>query len=206
MAKMYCPACGEDVDTFKMLQTHYNPPVEESCCITCGMTIEEPEGASVSSGGTILIAEDSQMLREMLTDVVQTKKLADKVIPCEHGVKLITAATEMAIAREPVKLMMLDVSMPVLNGINAAIAFRGVEDAFKLSRTPIVFFTGHKCDENFKKILQYCKPAFYVNKGAVSRPDELANRITSVIQKVMEVKNKMEGEKQAQDGLKRSTS
>lgn len=197
MAKMYCPACGENVDTFKMLQTHYNPPVEESCCVTCGITIEEPEVESVPSGGTILIAEDSQMLREMLTDVVQTQKLADKVIPCNHGVQLITVATEMAIAKEPVSLMMLDVSMPILNGIHAAIAFRGVEDAFKVSRTPIVFFTGHKCDENFKKILQYCTPAFYLNKGAVSKPDELAERISRVIQRAMDVKNKMEGEKPA---------
>ena len=190
---MFCPACGEDVDTFKMLQVRYNPPIEESCCSICGLTIEEPGEGKQISGGTILIAEDSKMLQEMLKDVVQNQGLADKVITCDHGVKLITAATEMAISKEPVKLMMLDVSMPVLSGINAAIAFRGVEDAFKLSRTPIVFFTGHKCDENFKKILQYCKPAFYVNKGAVSRPDELGNRISRVIQQVMEVKAKMEG-------------
>ena len=189
---MFCPACGKDVDTFKMLQINYSPPIEESCCSICGLTIEEPEEGKQLSGGTILIAEDSKMLQEMLRDVVDTQGLADKVITCDHGVELITAATEMAISKEPVKLIMLDVSMPVLNGINTAIAFRGVEDAFNISRTPIVFFTGHICDDKFKKILQYCKPAYYVNKGAISKPDELANRISRVVNKVMEIKTKLE--------------
>ena len=190
MTTMFCPACGEDVDTFKMLQVNYSPPREESCCSICGLTIEEPEKGKQISGGTILIAEDSKMLQEMLRDVVKNNGLADKVITCDHGVTLITAATELAINKEPAKLMMMDVSMPVLNGINAAIAFRGVEDAFKIIRTPIVFFTGHRCDDKFKKILQYCSPAYYVNKGAISRPDELASRITRVVHKVMDIKEK----------------
>lgn len=195
MTTMFCPACGEDVDTFKMLQVNYSPPREESCCSICGLTIDEPEQKKQISGGTILIAEDSKMLQEMLRDVVQNNGLADKVITCDQGVSLVTAATELAINKEPAKLMMMDVSMPVLNGINAAIAFRGVEDAFKISRTPIVFFTGHRCDDKFKKILQYCKPAYYVNKGAISRPDELAERITRVVHKVMDIKEKSEEQK-----------
>lgn len=193
MSKEYCSACGEDVETFKMLQVHYKPPVEETCCVNCGMVIDDSEEDKDMSIGTILIAEDSPMLLEMLKDIVESKKLAEKVITCENGSKMIKAATEMVITREPFKLMLLDVSMPVLSGINAAIAFRSVENAFKVGRTPIVFFTGHKCDDNFKKILQFCKPAYYVNKGAVSRPDQLADRISKVVQRVVELKEKMEG-------------
>ena len=195
MSKMYCSGCGEDVETFKMLQVHYKPPVEETCCVNCGMTIDASEEEKDMSTGTILIAEDSPMLLEMLKDIVESRKLAGNVITCANGGKMIKAATEMAIAKEPFKLMLLDVSMPVLSGINAAIAFRSVENAFKISRAPIVFFTGHKCDDNFKKILQFCKPAYYVNKGAVSRPDQLADRITKVIHRVVEMKEKMEGRK-----------
>lgn len=191
MSTMYCSACGEDVETFKMLQAHYDPPVEEVCCTHCGMTIGEDDGNKTTSAGNILIAEDSPMLREMLKDLLETERLAEEVIPCEHGVKMITSATEMVIDKKPLTLMILDISMPILNGINAAIAFRGVEAAFKVDRTPIVFFTGHKCDDNLKKILQHCRPALYINKGAVSRPDELAGRIRRVIQRVMQMKDKM---------------
>ena len=197
MSVMYCSACGEDVETFKMLQVHYNPPVEEICCSHCGMTIGGEEGSKAHSAGTVLVAEDSPMLREMLKDLLEGEGLADEVISCEHGVRMITAATERGIQKKPLSLLILDISMPVLNGVNAAIAFRGVEAAFKTGRIPIVFFTGHKCDEKLKKIIQYCRPALYVNKGAVSNPDELARRIRQVIHKVIEVKDKMEGRKAA---------
>ena len=77
--------------------------------------------------------------------------------------------------------------MQILNGVNAAIAMRAVEKGLGLQPIPILFFTGQKCDENFQKVLDYCKPAQYVNKGVNSTPELLASRVTEVIKMLLHV-------------------
>jgi hypothetical protein len=58
---------------------------------------------------------------------------------------------------------------------------RAIEKPMKLPSIPILFFTAQKCDDNFKKVLSYCKPAQYINKAVSSTPELLASRIRNVI-------------------------
>lgn len=75
--------------------------------------------------------------------------------------------------------------MPILNGVNAAIAMRAAEKGLDIRPVPILFFTARKCDENFPKVLDYCKPAQYVNKGVSSTPELLASRVTQVVKMLL---------------------
>ena len=194
----YCAACGENVETFITLRTEYESPTEEECCIHCEMTIEdhsqEPQEHQTSVG-TILLSDDSPMMREMLKDVIIENRLANEVVTSTQGADFLTQFTRMAIEKKELSMVVLDVTMPVFNGVNAAIALRAVEKAFKSKPTPIMFFTAHKCEENFKKLLAYCRPALYLNKGSSSTPDELSGRISHVFIQLDKAISKMNSSK-----------
>ena len=181
----YCPACGKDVNTYSSLNFDSDSPGEAECCIHCGMAIEDSEEVNVPHVETIIMAEDSIMMREVLKDIFIENRMAEKVISCDDGAEFITTATNLLIEKRGASLVVLDVSMPKLNGINAAIALRSIEKSFVVNPAPILFFTAHLCDDTFKKILAYCKPAYYLNKGAKSNPEELSSRINEVIKKLI---------------------
>ena len=192
MGLKYCAGCGENVETFIKLRREYENPVEEESCIYCDMTIEDASHEDDPPAvGTILLSEDSLMMREMLKDVIIQNRLAGEVITSTQGADFLTQFTRMAIEKKELSMVVLDVTMPIFNGVNAAIALRAVEKAFKLKSTPIMFFTAHRCDENFKKLLAYCRPALYLNKGSSSTPDALSGRISHVFIQLGKARAKM---------------
>jgi len=178
----FCPACGENVETY----TIDKPYRKEVCCIHCGMIVEGLEAPQISAGNIVIIADDSPMIREMLKDVFISGSLAGEVIGCKDGYDFISTYVKKLKEGKTVSLVVLDVSMPILNGVNAAIAMRATEKD-DIRAVPILFFTAQKCDENFQKVLDYCKPAQYVNKGVSSTPELLASRVTQVVKMLLRV-------------------
>ena len=196
MGLKYCAGCGENVETFIKLRREYENPVEEESCIYCDMTIEDASHEDDPPAvGTILLSEDSLMMREMLKDVIIQNRLASEVITSTQGADFLTQFTRMAIEKKELSMVVLDVTMPIFNGVNAAIALRAVEKAFKEKPVPIMFFTAHRCDENFKKLLAYCRPALYLNKGSSSTPDALSGRISHVFIQLGKARAKMKDSK-----------
>ncbi len=185
MGEKYCSGCGENVETYIDLQTEGTELVERESCVFCGMAVEDVPHEEEVTAGTILLSDDSPMMREMLADAIMESKLAEEVVASDHGAHFLTDFTTMAIEKKPVSLLVLDVSMPVFNGVNAAIAVRAVEKSFKMRPTPIMFFTAHKCDDSFKKVLNYCRPALYLNKGSSASPAELTARVSRVIRQLL---------------------
>ena len=183
----FCPSCGENVDTYVLEREgdSIGEVLEEACCIHCGMHVYDQCKKEVKPVKSILIADDSLMIRELISDVLTTKKLTKKVVASKDGADFITLFSKAISQKDPFSLVVLDVSMPILSGINAAIAMRAIEKALNTNPTPILFFTAYKCDDNFKKVLSYCKPAKYVNKGVSSTPDQLASRIAQVLERLL---------------------
>lgn len=173
----FCPSCGENVDTYLVDRGGR----KEICCIFCGMIVEDISGRRIIPAKSILVADDSSMIRGLLGELLVKESLTRTVAECGDGSEFITIFARKATEGEPFSLVVLDIAMPILNGVSAAIAMRSIERALKLKRTPILFFTAQKCDENFKKVLSYCKPALYVNKGVSSTPDLLASRVGQVV-------------------------
>lgn len=172
----FCPSCGENVETYTVDRVGK----KETLCIHCGMIVDGLEVKEVSGGNLVIVADDSLMIREILKDVFISGSLANEVIGCKDGYDFLSAYARKMKEHKSVSLVVLDVTMPILNGVNAAIAIRALEKGLELQPVPILFFTGQKCDENFQKVLDYCKPAQYVNKGVSSTPEMLASRVTQV--------------------------
>ena len=187
--KKFCPSCGENVDTYFVDRSGGGESEGQKrgdiCCIFCGMIVEDISGSDVIPAKSILISDDSAMVRELITDMLKENGLTKEVIASKDGSDFITLFVRKISEKSPFSLVILDVSMPILNGVNAAIAMRAIEKALKMKSTPVLFFTAQKCDENFKKVLAYCKPALYVNKGVSSTPDLLASRVSQVITKLL---------------------
>ncbi len=193
-AKKYCPSCGEYVDIYVVDRDAavgkggVLPPEsrhEDTCCIFCGMIVMDVEQKKVVPAKSILLCDDSAMMRELLGDVMRTNNLAEKVVPSKDGSDFLTLFAKNISEKSPFSLVVLDVAMPILNGINAAIAMRAIEKALKMRATPVLFFTAQKCDDNFKKVLAYCKPALYINKGVSSTPEQLGSRISQVVEHLL---------------------
>jgi len=178
----YCPSCGETVDAFVMI----TGGEEKIHCSQCGLMLDEIKDKTVEPLETVIIAEDSGVLREMLGTTLREKKVARSVITCPDGKDFLSSLTEKMKNNEPVNLAILDVQMPLINGINAAKTMRAMEEGFKRTKKiPILFFSVVRCDENFKKFLNFCKPAAYLNKGTSATPEQLASRVYEVISRLL---------------------
>jgi len=180
---VYCPSCGVEVEPFVVIEGGSEIPR----CSNCGLNLTEiAEVVRKTSLECIVFAEDSDLLRNHLTRILVENKVSREVLPCQNGVEFISAATRRLREKLPINLGILDVEMPVLNGIQAAISLREIEKGLKVKRKiPLLFFTVRKCDDEFKKFLKSFEPSSYVNKGVSGSPEELANRAYRVIQRLL---------------------
>jgi hypothetical protein len=58
---------------------------------------------------------------------------------------------------------------------------RTVEGKYEVAKTPILFFSGRKCDEDLKRQLELFAPASYVNKASGADPGRLIERIEQLV-------------------------
>lgn len=185
--KLFCPSCGEEVEYFVMV----SGGEELAHCSNCGLILEterqpvkkEPKIRPLQY---VIAAEDSPLLLKTITNMMLEKGIAKQVESCRNGEEFITKVTERLKNNQLISLSILDVAMPILNGINAAVIFRAIEKGFERKRfTPILFFTSYKCDETFKKVLKYAAPAKYINKGTGASPEQFAERLLQVIYQLL---------------------
>lgn len=181
--KRYCPSCGVKVTPFIM----YADGDEIYRCPDCGLNLTEViEPQHFRTLEKVIIAEDSTALVNKIAEILEQRKMAEWVTKCADGSEFLTRFVEHIEQKRPVNLAILDVNMPIINGVNAAIAMRAVEKGYELKKpVPILFFTAKQCDETFKKVLSYTKPAKYINKGTGSSPDEFADRLAQVLSQLL---------------------
>lgn len=178
MTSLYCPACG----AMSFVNVVQRGDQQASECGNCGLTLETSAPLPYRPVGEILFADDSDLLRLAIEDILVEKKLAQSVLAARDGQEFLEKFTRRLREGKPVDLVMLDVQMPTLNGFNAAVAMRAVERAFGMpSPTPLIFFSSQPCDEKARKVLEFCRRAIYVNKVASPNLGELAGRVEKVL-------------------------
>ena len=200
--KRYCMGCGEQVDTH-IADREGNL---ETRCLFCGLVLavekaaraaapkkESPASGRVQvvdaadveeelSAWTMIIADDSDFLREFMRKLILKKGLAHEVIACKDGQEFVAEVTRAMAADKRVDLAVLDLEMPIMDGITAARTLRAVEKKFDLKRKiPILFFSVHRCDEGLRKQLAQAAPASYINKGTDSAPEKLTQRVEDLV-------------------------
>jgi CheY-like chemotaxis protein len=206
----YCLCCGENVE-FNRIERDGRL---EYTCIYCGFPlsaeettltagIEEGEGAAPSkteieapSPGEpekagesyILIAEDSKYTRKIIQDLLIEKRFADHILAFENGLELTTAYSRLISEGKMVEVVILDINMPVMDGITAAKTLRSIESQKRIPYVPIAFFSAVKADENLRTQMEILAPANYLNKGSDPDPDKLAERVEKLISYFLQIK------------------
>lgn len=188
----FCPSCGGNVACDVKVEGTQKRVV----CRGCHFVVEErrvaasaaepaPAARGRTGPGTVLSAEDDVMLRTMLQDVLVERGLAKNVVAVANGFEALVAFHKATQASAPIDLIMLDVNMPILDGINAALCIRAAEKAAGGAKHPLLFFTSNLIDERFRRALEYLSPARYINKGAAGSGPDLGDRLVAVVRSLV---------------------
>ena len=183
----YCLCCGEDVpfNTFTR-----NERLEVTCAF-CGFTLDvqnlwEPKKESVKEEGYSLVTDDSKYTRKIIEDLLRERNFSAHILSFENGLGLIAGYSKLLNDKKPVDIAIIDLNMPVMDGLTAARLMRSLETKNNVKKTPIVFFSAEKADENLRRQMESLDPANYVNKGSDPDPDKLVSRVESLIGYLME--------------------
>jgi CheY-like chemotaxis protein len=187
----YCLCCGENVpfNTFKR-----NERLEVTCAY-CGFTLDvqdlwEPkkdeQAEPERSESYALVTDDSKYTRKIIEDLLRARKFSSHILSFENGLELISGYSKLLKEMQPVDIAIIDLNMPVMDGLTAARLMRSLESQVNVKKTPIVFFSAEKADENLRTQMENMEPANYVNKGSDPDPDKLAARVESLIGYLME--------------------
>lgn len=173
----YCLCCDEQVP----VNTVERNARREVTCAYCGFTLEVQKLSEApkaeSSKGFALVADDSKYTRKIIEELIREKKFSSDVMSFENGLELISAYSRLLAENKPVDVAIIDLNMPVMDGLTAARTIRAIETQNQADRVPVVFFSALKADEDLKNQMQSLEPANYVNKGSDPDPDKLAARV-----------------------------
>jgi len=180
----YCLCCDEQVP-FSVIEKQGKREVR---CAYCGFTLDIEKLSEIKkSGGKgyALVADDSKYTRRIIEDVLREKKFTEHVKSFENGATLIAAYAKLLSENKTVEVAIIDLNMPVMDGLTAARTLRAIEMQKNAGRVPIVFFSGEKADDRVKKQMEELAPAIYVNKTADPDPDNLAKRVEELVSYVL---------------------
>ncbi len=187
--KQYCPSCGEEVDT---TVRDYGRG-QEVCCVYCGFPLLAVHPDQFSYKQSIIVVDDSKLLLEMIKDYLEKNHLTKTIHLCYDGASFIKQFTSSLYNGEDIGLVILDIMMPILSGINAAIAMRAIEEGFGKKRIPILFFSARKADEQLITAMKYCAPAHYICKGTLEDSKDLCDRVYKVANNLLLESKSMSG-------------
>jgi CheY-like chemotaxis protein len=173
---MLCHGCGENVQTHTVAAEGR----VERRCVYCGLVLDAATPIA-ETFDTAIAVDDSPLLCGVLEDLLVERGLARSVKVCRDGSEFLTVLTQALLAHRTPGFLVLDVQMPIINGIHAALAARALEKGFGTSPIPIIFFSVKKCDENFRKVLKFCAPASYLNKATAPTPELIGERLSAIV-------------------------
>ncbi len=180
--RRFCPSCGEQVETYVVTRNNRN----ETCCVFCGLVVEAEQPPEIGRAERVLLADDSETIRTLLTDCLLAKRLAASVTSVSDGVAFLETATRWLRDGTPASLVILDVQMPGIEGLSAAAALRAIERAFDIGLpAPILFVSAQKIDDRIQAFLRGHAPAHYLNKGVAASPDQLAARVEALVAQLL---------------------
>jgi len=179
-SKKYCLCCGEDVPYNVVVRNERR----ELTCSYCGFTLDIEnlwEDTKSSVNTYALIAEDSKFTRTLLKELILKKAIASEVMAVTNGLELISEYAKLLKRNVRVSFAIIDLNMPVMDGLTAARTLRALEEKDSIIKVPIVFFSGIKADESFRRKMELLAPAHYVNKGTDPDPENLVKRVQGLL-------------------------
>jgi CheY-like chemotaxis protein len=186
----YCLCCDEQVP-FSLIDRLGKKEVK---CDYCGFVLDiqkPPELAKNYERGYALIADDSKYTRRIIEDILKEKHFPGSIESFENGAALISAYAKLLSEKKPVAVAIIDLNMPLMDGLTAASTLRTFEAQKDAGKVPIVFFSGEKADEELKRRMEELAPATYINKSTDPDPDKLAKRVEELVSFVLSREKKL---------------
>jgi len=211
----YCICCGEDVpynrieregkieltctycgfplpDEEKTVVPMEDTSSKEVTSIEDTSTVSEPVQAvpkPMEKFDYVLFADDSKFTRKMIKDSLIEKDLANEILEFENGLELTAGFAKLASEKKVLDaVMIIDIHMPVMDGIAAAKFLRNIESQKGIPHLPMAFFSSVKADENLRDLLVELAPAHYVNKASDPDPDKLLERLEQLLSYFMQMR------------------
>lgn len=181
----YCLCCDEHVP-FSVIERNER---REATCVYCGFTLDVQKLWELKTDvgkGYALVADDSKYTRRIIVDLLKEKNYWSDVESFENGVELLSAYSKLLSEGKTVDVAIIDLNMPVMDGLTAARTLRSLEIQKSASKVPIVFFSAEKADEHLKKQMENLSPAHYMNKATDPDPDKLAKRVEQLVSYILE--------------------
>jgi len=196
---LFCPDCMNEVEA--ILAPGSDGRMVPRCTI-CGSEIKESadteadpsisldetsfvdESISVPGMDLVLLVGYTPSVRQVLLDKFMEKQLAREIVSCQNGEEMIKEVIKRLSngGDGNVDLLVTDVPMPFLNGINAAIGLRAIERTYaEHDLIPILFLTNKPCDDTFKKVIRFLSPAKYATLGPVDDKNNLIKHLMRII-------------------------
>jgi len=175
----YCLCCDEDVP-YNYVERNQR---KELTCSYCGFTLDVQKLWEVEkpSEGHALVAEDSKYIRDIILNVLKTSGFSQNPMAFNNGLELISAYSRLISERTLVDIVIIDLNMPVMDGMTAARTIRSMETQHNISAAPIVFFSAVKADDFLKQQMELLSPASYMYKGSEDHPDKLSERVEQLV-------------------------
>ncbi len=181
----YCLCCDEEVP-YNVIERHER---RELTCQYCGFTLDVEklwEKKQPRTNSIALIAEDSRFIRTLLKEMLLKKSIVKEVNDSENGLDFVSAYTRLLNEKKRPAFVILDLNMPVMDGLTAARTMRALEKKMSVPNTPIIFFSSIKADDGLKKQMALLAPANYINKGSSPEPEALARRVGFLLNFILE--------------------
>jgi len=153
--------------------------------------VKEPEITAVTEPpfAKCLIGGYNPRQNEVLESVVSEKKLARECVTVKNGGEFVQAAAIGFRDKKPIDIVIAEVRMPLLNGVQASIAFRQMEKVFAVKElSPIVLFTEMAQDANIAKAVEFLKPAKYLQSAGDI--NEFYRRADAIVERLIQVGRK----------------
>ena len=129
----------------------------------------------------VFVADPSNTMRTTLGDALLVSGLAEDVVTVRDGGRLLMSFIRACKEKAAPDLVVLDVSLPLLDGKNVSILLRAVEDAYSMDPVHIVFFTAKPHDAAFGKLIAYLHNARHVPRAQSANPGNLAQALVDVL-------------------------
>ncbi|CAK5277952.1 unnamed protein product [Mycena citricolor] len=111
-----------------------------------------PASVAADVSYDILLAEDNMVNQRLALKILE--KYGHSIELAENGSLALNAFVDRALANKPFDVILMDVSMPVMGGMEATQRIRAYETQYGLNRTPIIALTAHAMIGDRERCLQ----------------------------------------------------
>jgi len=144
--------------------------------------LTEKEAKSAIIYQNVFIAGYTQEERKILGEELKTNLIADETFDFATGEEALVEIIKWFEKHQAPWLLILDLKMPVINGINTAISLRAYERAYQRAESvPIVFFFDPPDTEAFRKVLSFCAPAMHYPRNSQNHTFEYQAQLLAKI-------------------------